>query len=75
MNCSTPGFPVLHNLPEFAQTYVHSVNDAIQLCDPLSPPSPLALNISQNQSLFQRTGYSHQMAKGLELQLQHQSFQ
>ena len=75
MNCSTPGFPVLHNLPEFAQTYVHSVNDAIQPSDPLSPTSPLALNISQNQSLFQRTGFLQQVAKGLELQLQHQSFQ
>ena len=75
MNCSTPGFPVLHNLPEFAQTYVHSVNDAIQPSDPLSPTSPLALNISQNRSLFQRTGFLQQVAKGLELQLQHQSFQ
>ena len=49
---STPGFPVLHYLPEFAQTHVHWVNDAIQPSHPLLPPSPLALNLSQHQGLF-----------------------
>ena len=54
MNCSTPGFPVHHLLPEFAQTYVHRVSDAIQPSHPLSSPSP-ALNLSQHQSLFQES--------------------
>ena len=45
MDCSTPGFPVLHYFPEFAQTHVHWVNDAIQPSHPLSPPSPPALNL------------------------------
>ena len=49
MDCSTPGFPVLHYLPEFAQTHVHWVNDAIQPSHPLSLPSPLALNLSPHQ--------------------------
>ena len=53
INCSMPGFPVLQHLPEFAQTYVHWVSDAIQSSHPLSPPFPLALNLSQYQSLFQ----------------------
>ena len=48
-----PGFPVLHYLPEFAQTHVHSVTHAIQPSHPLLPPSPLALNLSQHQSLPQ----------------------
>ena len=52
MDCSTPGFPVLHYLPEFAQTNVHWVSDAIQSSLPLSPPSP-ALNLSQYQGLSQ----------------------
>ena len=52
MGCSTPGFPVLHCLPEFAQTHVHWINDAIQPSHPLSPPSPSALNLSQDQGLF-----------------------
>ena len=75
MNCSTPGFPVLPHLLELAQTQVHWVSNAIQLSDPLSSPSPLALNLSQCQSLFQWVGSLHQVAKVLELQLQHQSFQ
>ena len=75
MDCSTPGFPVLHYLPEFAQTHVRWVSDAIQLSHPLSPPSPLALNLSQHQGLFQWVGSLDQVAKLLELQLQHQSFQ
>ena len=53
MNCSTPGLPVHHQLPEFTQTHVHRVGDAIQLSHPLSSPSPPALNISQPQGLFQ----------------------
>ena len=52
MNCSTPGLPVLHKLPEFTQTHIHGVGDAIQPCHPLSSPSPAA-NPSQHQSLFQ----------------------
>ena len=53
MNCSTPGLPVHHHLPEFIQTHVHRVRDAIQPSHPLSSPSPLAPNPSQHQSLFQ----------------------
>ena len=53
MNCSTPGFPVLHYLPEFAQINVHWVTDVIQPSHLLSPPSPLALSLSQHQGLFQ----------------------
>ena len=53
MDCSTPGFPVLHCLPEFAQTYVHWVSNAIQPSHPLLRPSPLALNLSQHQGLSQ----------------------
>ena len=73
MDCSTPGFPVLHYLLEFAQIYVHWVSDAIQPYHPLSPPSPSALNLSQHQGLFQRVGSLHQVAKVLEFQLQHPS--
>ena len=51
-NCSMPGFPVHHQLPEFTQTHVHQVSDAIQPCHPLSSPSPPALNLSQHQGLF-----------------------
>ena len=75
MDCSMPGFPVLHYLPVFAQTHVHWVSDAIQLSYPLSPPSPLALNPSQHQGLFQWVDSLHQVGKILELQLRHQSFQ
>ena len=53
MNCSTPGLPVHHQLPEFPQTHVHQVSDAIQPSHPLSSPSPPAPNPSQHQSLFQ----------------------
>ena len=74
MDCSTPGFPLLHHLSEFAQTHVHWVGDAIQPSHPLSSPSPPALNLSQHQGLFQWVSSSHQVAKVLELQLQHQSF-
>ena len=71
MDCSTPGFPGLHCIPEFAQTHV---SDAIQPSHPLSPPST-AFSLSQHQGLFQWVGPSHQVARVLELQLQHQSFQ
>ena len=74
MDCSTPGLPVHHQLPEFTQTHVHWVGDAIQPSHPLSFPSP-AFNLSQHQGLFQGVGSSYQVAKVLELQLQHQSFQ
>ena len=75
MDCSMPGFPVLHYLPEFAQTHVHWVSDAIQPSHPLLPPSPPPFNLSQHQGLFQWVSSLHQVAKVLELQLQHQSFQ
>ena len=74
MDCSMPGLPVLLYLPELAQTHVHWVSDAIQPSHPLSFPS-LAFYLSQHQALFQRVGFSYQVAKVLELQLQHQSFQ
>ena len=75
MGCNTPGFPVLHHLLELAQTHVHWVNDAIQPFCPLLSPSHLAFNHSENQSLFWWVDSSHQVAKVLEFQLQHQSFQ
>ena len=75
MNSSMPGLPVHHQLPEFAQTDVHRVNDAIQPSHPLSSPSPPAPNPSQHQDLFQWVNSSHEVAKVLEFQLQHQSFQ
>ena len=53
MDCNMPGFPVHHQLPEFAQTHVHQVGDAIQLSYPLSSPFPPAFTLSQHQSLFQ----------------------
>ena len=75
MACSMPGFPVLHYLPEFTQTHVHWISDAIQPSHSLSSPSPSAFNLSKHQDLFQWVGSLHQMAKVLEFQLQHQSFQ
>ena len=69
MNHSTPGLPVHHQLPEFTQTHVHWVSDAIQPSHPLSSPSLLAPNPSQNQSLFQWVNSSHEVAKVLEFQL------
>ena len=59
MDYSTPGFPVLHYLPELAQTHVHRVGDAISPSHPLPPASPPALNLSQHQGLFQQFGSSH----------------
>ena len=75
MNCSTPGLPDHHQLPEFTQTHTHRVSDAIQPSHPLSSPSPPAFNLSQHQGLFKWVSPSHQVAKVLELQLPHQSFQ
>ena len=69
MNHSTPGLPVHHQLPEFTETHVHRVSDAIQPSHPPSSPSPLAPNPSQHQSLFQRVNSSHEVAKVLEFQL------
>ena len=64
-----------HQLPEFTQTCVHWVSDAIQSSHPLSSPSPPAPNPSQHRGLFQWVNSSHQVAKVLEFQPQHQSFQ
>ena len=75
MNRSTPGLRVHHQLPESTQTHVHCVSDAIQPSHPLSSPSPPALSLSQHQGLFQWVSSPHQVAKVLEFQLQHQSFQ
>ena len=74
-NHSTPGLPVHHQLLEFTQTHVLRVGDAIQPSHPLSSPSPTAPNPSQHQSLFQWVNSSHEVAKVLEFQLQHHSFQ
>ena len=75
MNHSTLGLPVHHQLPESTQTHVHWVSDAIQPSHLLSSPSPPALNLSQYQALFKCVSSSHQVAKVLEFQLQHQFFQ
>ena len=74
MNRSMPGLSVRHQHPEFTQTNVHRVGDAIQPSHPLSPPSPPASSPSQHPSLFW-VNSSHEVAKVLEFQLQHQSFQ
>ena len=75
MDYSTPGLPVHHQLLEFMQTHIHWVSDAIQPSHPLSSPSPPAFNLSQHKGLFKWVSSSHQVAKVLEFQLQHQSFQ
>ena len=75
MNCSTPGFPVHHQLLEFTQTHVHRVGDPIQPSHPLSSPSPPIFNLSQHQGLFKWASSLHQGAKVLEFLLQHQSVQ
>ena len=75
MNCSMPGLPVYHQLLECTQTHVHWVGDAIQPSHPLLSPSPPAFNLPQHQGLFKWVSSSHQVAKVLEFQLQHQSFQ
>ena len=74
MDCSTPGVPVHHQHPEFTQTHVHRVSDAIQPSHPLPSPSLLAFKLSQHHGLFQQVSFSHQVAKVLEFQLQHLSF-
>ena len=73
MDCSMPGLPVHHQLPEFTETHIHWVGDAIQPSHPLSSPSPPTFNLSQHQGLFKWVSSSHQEAKVLEFQ--HQSFQ
>ena len=75
MDCSMPGLPVHHQLLGLTHTHVHWIGDAIQPSHPLSPPSPPAFSLSQHQGLFQWVSSLHQVAKGLEFQLQHQSFQ
>ena len=75
MDCSMPGFPVHHELPELAQTQVRWVSDAIQPSHPLSSPSPSTFNFSQYQGLLQWVSSSHQAAKILEFQFQHQFLQ
>ena len=75
MDCSTPGLPLHQQLAELTQTHVHWVGNAIQPSHPLSSPSPPAFNLSQHQGIFQWVSSSHQVVKGLDLQLQHQSFQ
>ena len=74
MDCRMSDLSVHHQPPELAQTHVHRVGDAIQSSHPLSPPSP-AFNLSQHQGLFKSIRSSHQVAKVLEFELQHQSFQ
>ena len=68
-NRSTPGLPIHHQLPEFTQTHIHRVSDAIQPSHPRSSPSPPAPSPSQHQSLFQCVNSSHEVAKVLEFQL------
>ena len=75
MDCSMTGLPVHHQLPELAQTHIHWVGDAIQPTHPLLSPSPPTFNLSQHQGLSKWVSSLHQVAKVLEFQLQHQSFQ
>ena len=75
MNRNMPGLPIHHQLPEFTQTHVHRISDAIKPSHPLSSPSPPDPNPSQHQGLFQWVNSSHEVAKVLEFQFQHQSFQ
>ena len=74
MDCSIPGLPVHHQLPGFTQTHVHCIGDANQPFHPLSSSTP-TLNPFQHQGLFKWVSSLHQVAKVLEFQLQHQSFQ
>ena len=71
IDCSMPCFTALYYLPEFAQTNVHWVSDAIQPSHPLLPSPPFAVDLSQHQGLFQWAGSSHQVAELLKLQPQH----
>ena len=66
---------VHHQHLELTETHVHRVGDAIKPSQPLSSPSPSTFNLSQHQSIFQWVNFSHQVAKIMEFQLQHQSFQ
>ena len=75
MDCSMPGLPVHHELPEFTPTHVHWVNDVIQPSHPLLSPSATAFKLFQYQGPFQWVSSSHQVAKVLEFLLQHHSFQ
>ena len=75
MDHGTPSLPVHHHLPEFTQTHLNWVGDAIQPSHPLLSPSPPAFNLSQHQGLFKWVSASRKVAKVLEFQLQHQSFQ
>ena len=69
MDCSMPGFPILHHLPELVQTHVYWAHDAIQPSHPLSFPFPLVLNVSQNQDLFQWVSPLHQVAQVLSFSI------
>ena len=75
VDCSTPGFPVLHYLPELAQTHVHRVSDTIQPSHPLSSPSPPVFNLTSIRVFSNEVFSLHQVAKVLDFQLQYQSFQ
>ena len=75
VDCSTSGLPVHHQFLEFTQTHVHWVSDAIQPSHPLSSPSSPTFSLSQRQNLFKWVSCSNKVAKVLEFQLQHQSFQ
>ena len=75
MDCSMPGFPVRHQLPELIQTHVHQVGDAIHLSHPLLSPSPPALNLSPASESLPMNQFFSSGGQILELQLQHQSFQ
>ena len=75
MDCSRPGFPVHHQFPEFTQSHVHWVGDAIQPSHPLLSCSPPAFNLPQHQGLYKWVSFSHQVVKVLGFQLQYQSFQ
>ena len=75
VDCSSPGLPVHHQLPEFTQTHVHWVGNVIQPSHPPSSPSPPTLSLFQHQGLFKWVSSLHQVAKVLEFQLQHPSFQ
>ena len=74
MDCDIPGFPIHHQLQKLAQTHVHWVSDAIQPSHPLLSLSPPAFNLSQHQGLFKWVSSSHEVAKVLEFQLQHQDW-
>ena len=69
INCSMPGFPVLHNLLEFAQTHVHWSGDAIQPLHPPLSPSPPAFNLSEHQGLFQRGSSSDEASGGQSIRV------